>query len=104
MRVSAPWLRLALKRPTCRVHPLRQKASVSGKMAAKSFASRLGGSRRFLRGFVAGAVAGAASTGLVVVQFLRSRDAEPAVVVREPDGECVGPRISSPGCCLGREP
>ncbi|CAI9159350.1 unnamed protein product [Rangifer tarandus platyrhynchus] len=55
-------------------------------MAAKSFASRLGGSRRFLRGFVAGAVAGAASTGLVVVQFLRSRDAEPAVVVREPDG------------------
>ncbi|XDB62649.1 PREDICTED: nuclease EXOG, mitochondrial isoform X2 [Capra hircus] len=55
-------------------------------MAAKSFASRLRGSRRFLSGFVAGAVAGAASTGLVVVQFLRSRDAEPAAVVRDPDG------------------
>ncbi|XP_045019847.1 nuclease EXOG, mitochondrial [Bubalus bubalis] len=86
MRVWAPWLRLALKRPTWIVHALRQKASVSGNMAAKSFASRLRGSRRFLSGFVAGAVAGAASTGLVVVQFLRSRDAEPAVVVREPDG------------------
>lgn len=57
-----------------------------------------------MSGFVAGAVAGAASTGLVVVQFLWSRDAEPAVVVREPDGECVGPQISGPGYCLGREP
>ena len=86
------------------MHALRQKASVPGKMAAKSFASRLGASRRFLRGFVAGAVAGAASTGLVVLQFLRSRDAEPAAAAREPDGECVGPRISSPGWSLGREP
>ncbi|KAI4532137.1 hypothetical protein MG293_017402 [Ovis ammon polii] len=85
MRVWTPWLRLALKRPTWSVRALRQKASVSGKMAAKSFASRLRGSRRFLSGFVAGAVAGAASTGLVVVQFLRSRDAEPAAVAREPD-------------------
>ena len=104
MRVWAPWLRLALKRPTWIVHALRQKASVSGNMAAKSFASRLRGSRRFLSGFVAGAVAGAASIGLVVVQLLRSRDAEPAVVVREPDGECVGPQISGLGYCLGREP
>eukprot|EP00069_Balaena_mysticetus_P009640 bmy_20312T0 len=55
-------------------------------MAAKTFASRLRGSRRFLSGFVAGAVAGAMGTGLTVVQFLRSRDAEPALAVREPDG------------------
>ena len=103
MRVWTPWLRLALKRPTWSVHALRQKASVPGKMAAKSFASSLRGSRRFLSGFVAGAVAGAASTGLVVVQFLRSRDAEPAAAVREPDGECVGPQRSGPGYCLGRE-
>ncbi|XP_024612259.1 nuclease EXOG, mitochondrial [Neophocaena asiaeorientalis asiaeorientalis] len=55
-------------------------------MVARAFASRFRGSRRFLSGFVAGAVAGAVGTGLTVVQFLRSQDAEPALAVREPDG------------------
>uniref|UniRef100_A0A8C8VYH0 Nuclease EXOG, mitochondrial n=1 Tax=Peromyscus maniculatus bairdii TaxID=230844 RepID=A0A8C8VYH0_PERMB len=44
-------------------------------MAAKSFASRLRGSRRFLNGFLAGAVVGAAGAGLTALQILRSRDA-----------------------------
>lgn len=73
-------------------------------MVARAFASRFRGSRRFLSGFVAGAVAGAVGTGLTVVQFLRSQDAEPALAVREPDGECVGPQVSGPGCYLGQEP
>ncbi|XP_074168700.1 nuclease EXOG, mitochondrial isoform X1 [Rhinolophus sinicus] len=55
-------------------------------MAAKSFASRLGGSRRFLSGFVAGAVVGAAGAGLTALQFLRSQGAEAALAVREPEG------------------
>ena len=93
MRVLVPRLRLAFRRLTWSAHALRQKASVSGKMAAKTFASRFRGSRRFLSGFVAGAVAGAMGTGLTVVQFLRSRDAEPALAVREPDGECGSPGL-----------
>uniref|UniRef100_A0A8D0UU32 Exo/endonuclease G n=1 Tax=Sus scrofa TaxID=9823 RepID=A0A8D0UU32_PIG len=55
-------------------------------MVVKSFASRFRGSRRFLSGFVVGAVVGAAGAGLTAVQFLRSRDAEPALAVKEPDG------------------
>ncbi|XP_006890711.1 PREDICTED: nuclease EXOG, mitochondrial [Elephantulus edwardii] len=54
-------------------------------MAAKSSASRLRGSRRFLSGFVAGAVVGAAGAGLAALQFLRGRGSETAVAVREPD-------------------
>ncbi|KAF6312802.1 exo/endonuclease G [Rhinolophus ferrumequinum] len=55
-------------------------------MAAKSFASRFRGSRRFLSGFVAGAVVGAAGAGLTALQFLRSQGAEAALAVREPEG------------------
>ncbi|XP_004377375.1 nuclease EXOG, mitochondrial isoform X2 [Trichechus manatus latirostris] len=55
-------------------------------MAAKRFASRLRGSRRFLSGFAAGAVVGAAGAGLAVLQFLRSHGPEAASAVREPDG------------------
>nr|XP_012611854.1 nuclease EXOG, mitochondrial isoform X1 [Microcebus murinus] len=55
-------------------------------MAAKSLASRLKGSRRFLSGFVAGAVVGAAGAGLATLQFFRSQSAEVALAVREPDG------------------
>ncbi|XP_007943901.1 nuclease EXOG, mitochondrial [Orycteropus afer afer] len=55
-------------------------------MAVKSFASRLRGSRRFLSGFVAGAVVGATGAGLTALQFLRSQDAEAALAAREPDG------------------
>ncbi|OBS75118.1 hypothetical protein A6R68_14364, partial [Neotoma lepida] len=53
----------------------RQSAGVSGAMDAKSFASRLRGSRRFLSGFLAGAVVGAAGAGLTALQLLRRRDA-----------------------------
>ncbi|XP_032315093.1 nuclease EXOG, mitochondrial isoform X1 [Camelus ferus] len=63
-----------------------KKAGPSGKMAAKSFASRVRGSRRFLNGFVAGAVVGAVGAGLTVTQFLWSPGAEAALAVREPDG------------------
>nr|KAF6474086.1 exo/endonuclease G [Rousettus aegyptiacus] len=55
-------------------------------MAAKSFVSRLQGSRQFLRGFVAGAVVGAAGAGLTALQFFRSQGAEAALAVREPEG------------------
>ncbi|KAM8758166.1 nuclease EXOG, mitochondrial isoform 1-T1 [Rhynchonycteris naso] len=55
-------------------------------MAAKSFASRLRGSRRFVNGFVAGAVVGAAGAGLTALQFLRSQAAQAALEVKEPEG------------------
>ncbi|XP_053456825.1 nuclease EXOG, mitochondrial isoform X2 [Nycticebus coucang] len=55
-------------------------------MAAKSVASRLRSSRRFLSGFVAGVVVGAAGAGLTALQFFRSQSAEAALAVREPDG------------------
>ncbi|KAF7476449.1 Hypothetical predicted protein [Marmota monax] len=54
-------------------------------MAAKSFASRIKGSRRFLSGFLAGAVVGAAGAGLTALQFFRSRGAGAALAAREPD-------------------
>uniref|UniRef100_A0A9L0JND2 Nuclease EXOG, mitochondrial n=3 Tax=Equus TaxID=9789 RepID=A0A9L0JND2_EQUAS len=57
------------------------------KMAAKSFASRLRGSRHLLSAFVAGAVVGAAGAGFTAVQFLRSQGAEAALAVREPGGD-----------------
>ncbi|XP_045392447.1 nuclease EXOG, mitochondrial isoform X2 [Lemur catta] len=55
-------------------------------MAAKSLASRLKGSRRFLSGFVAGAVVGAAGAGLTAMQFFRNQSAGAALAVREPAG------------------
>ncbi|CAK6435752.1 unnamed protein product [Pipistrellus nathusii] len=55
-------------------------------MAAKSFAARLRRSRRFLNGFVAGAVVGAAGAGLTALQFLGSQGTEAALAAREPDG------------------
>nr|XP_004662053.2 nuclease EXOG, mitochondrial [Jaculus jaculus] len=51
-------------------------------MAAKSFFSRLRGSRRFLGGFVAGAVVGAAGAGLTALRVYRGQGAWPA---RDPD-------------------
>nr|XP_034340291.1 nuclease EXOG, mitochondrial [Arvicanthis niloticus] len=54
-------------------------------MAAKSFfASHLRDSRRFLKGFLAGAVVGAAGAGLTVLQFLQRRDAGSARPARQP--------------------
>ncbi|XP_055457555.1 nuclease EXOG, mitochondrial isoform X1 [Psammomys obesus] len=53
-------------------------------MAAKGFASRLRGSRRFLNGFLAGAVVGAAGAGLTALQLLRRRDAGPAWPATQP--------------------
>ncbi|XP_062072301.1 nuclease EXOG, mitochondrial isoform X2 [Lepus europaeus] len=53
-------------------------------MAAKGFASRLGGSRAFLRGFVAGAAVGAAGAGLTALQLLRGRGAKAALAAGEP--------------------
>ncbi|EDL09211.1 endonuclease G-like 1, isoform CRA_d [Mus musculus] len=53
-------------------------------MAAKSFASRLRDSRRFLNGFLAGAVVGAAGAGLTALQFFRRPDAESAKLARQP--------------------
>lgn len=50
---------------------------ISGAMAAKSFASRHRGSLRFLNGFLAGAVVGAAGAGLTALRLLRRRDGEP---------------------------
>ncbi|PNI73998.1 EXOG isoform 6 [Pan troglodytes] len=55
-------------------------------MAIKSIASRLRGSRRFLSGFVAGAVVGAAGAGLAALQFFRSQGAEGALTGKQPDG------------------
>lgn len=60
-------------------------------MAAKAFASRLKGSRVFLRGFVVGAAVGAAGGGLTALQLFRGQDAEAAWAGREPDGECGHP-------------
>uniref|UniRef100_A0A2I3M250 Nuclease EXOG, mitochondrial n=2 Tax=Papio anubis TaxID=9555 RepID=A0A2I3M250_PAPAN len=56
-------------------------------MATKSIASRLRGSRRFLSGFVAGAVVGAAGAGLAALQFFRSQGAEGALTGKQPDGD-----------------
>nr|XP_051695709.1 nuclease EXOG, mitochondrial isoform X2 [Oryctolagus cuniculus] len=53
-------------------------------MAARSFASRLRGSRAFLRGFVAGAAVGAAGAGLTALQLFRSRGAKAALAAGEP--------------------
>ncbi|XP_055985202.1 nuclease EXOG, mitochondrial [Sorex fumeus] len=50
-------------------------------MAARGFADRLRGSRRFWSGFVAGAALGAAGAGLAALPLLRSRGSKPA-----PDG------------------
>uniref|UniRef100_A0A2K6A0U1 Nuclease EXOG, mitochondrial n=2 Tax=Mandrillus leucophaeus TaxID=9568 RepID=A0A2K6A0U1_MANLE len=55
-------------------------------MATKSIASRLRGSRRFLSGFVAGAVVGAAGAGFTALQFFRGQGAEGAVTGKQPDG------------------
>ncbi|XP_040820752.1 nuclease EXOG, mitochondrial isoform X1 [Ochotona curzoniae] len=55
-------------------------------MAAKAFASRLKGSRVFLRGFMVGAAVGAAGGGLTALQLFRGQDAEAAWAGREPDG------------------
>ncbi|XP_076985889.1 nuclease EXOG, mitochondrial [Tamandua tetradactyla] len=55
-------------------------------MAAKHIASRLRRSRRFLSGFVAGAVVGVTGAGLVALQFLRSQSTEAALAAPEPDG------------------
>lgn len=66
------------------------------KMAAKSFASRLRGSRHLLSAFVAGAVVGAAGAGFTAVEFLRSQGAEAALAVREPGGKS-GAGFSFPG-------
>ncbi|XP_045858093.1 nuclease EXOG, mitochondrial [Meles meles] len=55
-------------------------------MAAKSFASRLRGSGRFLSVFVAGGVVGAAGGGFTAMQLFRSQGAEAALAAREPDG------------------
>ena len=63
-------------------------------MAAKGFAFGVKGSRRFLSGFVAGAVVGAAGAGLTALQFLRSQGAEAALAAREPEGKC-GPAFPS---------
>lgn len=73
-------------------------------MAAKSFASRLRGSRRFLSGFVAGAVVGAAGAGLTALQFLRSQGAEAALAAREPEGESVGLLSLPRPRCQARNP
>lgn len=63
--------------PQCAQAWQRQRAGVSGAMAAKSFASRHRDSLRFLNGFLAGAVVGAAGAGLTALQLLRRRDGEP---------------------------
>ena len=66
-------------------------------MAAKSFASRLRDSRRFLNGFLAGAVVGAAGAGLTALQFFRRPDAESAKLARQPHGESASlSRLGSP--------
>ncbi|XP_007517277.1 nuclease EXOG, mitochondrial isoform X2 [Erinaceus europaeus] len=55
-------------------------------MAAKSFASRLRASRRFLTGFAAGAAVGAVGAGLTAIRLLRRRGAESARA-GEPEGD-----------------
>ncbi|XP_069898538.1 nuclease EXOG, mitochondrial isoform X1 [Dipodomys merriami] len=56
-------------------------------MAAKSFASRLRGSRRFLRGFVVGAAAGAAAgAGLTAWHLSRHPGTPAAAAAGEPSG------------------
>lgn len=82
-----------------------RKAGTLGKMAAKSFTSRLRGTRPFLSGFVAGAVVGAAGAGLTALQFFRNRGAEAALAVREPEGKpVVGSASPSPGFGAARRP
>lgn len=90
MCVSVPRLRLAFRRQSRCAHARLQKAGASAKMAAKSFASRLRGSGRFLSVFVAGAVVGAAGGGFTAMKLLRSQGAEAALAVRETDGKSVG--------------
>lgn len=98
MRVPSPGQRLGRSGAEPRRAQARRmrSAGACGAMAAKSFASRLGGSRRFLNGFLAGAVVGAAGAGLTALQFLRRRDAEPAWPATQPHGESAG-RPPSPG-------
>ncbi|XP_025317056.1 nuclease EXOG, mitochondrial isoform X2 [Canis lupus baileyi] len=86
MRASVPRSRLASRRQSCCAHARPQKAGAPG-MAAKSFASRLGGSGRSLGVFVAGAAVGAAGGGFAAVQWLERQSAEAAPAVREPDGD-----------------
>lgn len=59
-------------------------AGAAAAMTANSFSSRLRGSRRFLNGFLAGAVVGAAGAGLTALQFLRRRDAGSAWPAGQP--------------------
>lgn len=73
----------------------RQSAGAPGVMAAKTFASRLRDSRRFLNSFLAGVVVGAAGSGLTALQFLQRRDAGSARPAKQPHGES-GP-APSPG-------
>uniref|UniRef100_A0A2I3GLJ8 Exo/endonuclease G n=1 Tax=Nomascus leucogenys TaxID=61853 RepID=A0A2I3GLJ8_NOMLE len=54
-------------------------------MATRSVASRLRGSRRFLSGFVAGAVVGAAGAGLTALQFFQSQGAEGTLTGKQAD-------------------
>lgn len=63
--------------PRCAQARQRQRAGISGAMVAKSFAYRYRDSLRFLNGFLAGAVVGAAGAGLTALQLLRRRDGEP---------------------------
>ncbi|XP_003794509.1 nuclease EXOG, mitochondrial [Otolemur garnettii] len=65
---------------------MRSGQGAAVNMAAKSVASRLRSSRRFLSGFVAGAVVGAAGAGLTALQLFRSQSAEAVLAVNEPDG------------------
>lgn len=102
MRVSVPRLLLAFGVGRGVRMRYRKEAGTSSKMAAKSFVSRLRGSRQFLRGFVAGAVVGAAGAGLTALQFFRSQGAEAALAVREPEGKCVG-WVALPRHGLGAE-
>lgn len=92
MRASVPRSRLASRRQSCCAHARPQKAGAPG-MAAKSFASRLGGSGRSLGVFVAGAAVGAAGGGFAAVQWLERQSAEAAPAVREPDGKSEGLRL-----------
>lgn len=71
-------------------------AGAAAAMTANSFSSRLRGSRRFLNGFLAGAVVGAAGAGLTALQFLRRRDAGSAWPAGQPHGESAG-RPPAPG-------
>lgn len=81
----------------------RSPQAAAAAMAAKSFAARLRRSRRFLSGFVAGAVVGAAGAGLTALQFLGSQGTEAALAAREPDGK-LGPGFRSPTQVWGVSP